>query len=373
MDASPVFVNLLRSIEESQLNYSMSRTPFSATISLKCSFLKRFSESSNISSVRNVVPTNNLLERHIEKLEAEKIELKEEVEQLKNTLENDQKRVMDELVYFKEVYEKEKNRSSDLESKIAEFREEVLTMKSEKKKLNVNLKSEKEECDALRMKTKVLEEEKKSLHKVVRDKVAALERKHAEVIKVSDEKETVKKAMIEVETELVNLRLMEQKRSKSQFECEICNVKVENHDLLKKHKLQNHSHHKKSQYEHFRDFECYSCFYCDLWIASEENLEDHFVTCQNAFAVMRESPLTHLEVDHITLKSAFQCEHCDAKCRDADDLKRHSKTYHGLELVNEEFERELFQCDICPLYYKKLIDLEFHERGCHWDHLWPEE
>ena len=45
---------------------------------------------------------------------------------------------------------------------------------------------------------------------------------------------------------------------------------------------------------------------------------------------------------------------------DAGDLKKHSNTYHGLELVNEEFERELFQCDICPLFYKKLIDLDFH-------------
>ena len=88
---------------------------------------------------------------------------------------------------------------------------------------------------------------------------------------------------------------------------------------------------------------------------------------------MIEPSVTHQEVDNFTLNLQSALWYCDAKCMDAGDLKKHSTTYHGLELVNDEFERELFQCDICPLFYKKLIDLEFHERGCHWDHLWPEE
>ena len=99
MDALTVLMNLLKIIEESQLNYSMSRTPFSATISLKCSFLKRFSERSNISSIRNMMPKPNLLiDRHVEQLEAVKIQ--EEVEKLKTTVENDQKNNMEELVNF---------------------------------------------------------------------------------------------------------------------------------------------------------------------------------------------------------------------------------------------------------------------------------
>ena len=114
MDASTVLMNLLKIIEESQLNYSMSRTQFSATISLKCSFLKRFSERSNISSIRNMMPKPNLLlDRHVEQLEAVKIQ--EEVEKLKTTVENDQKNNMEELVNFKEMYENEKDRSNDLE------------------------------------------------------------------------------------------------------------------------------------------------------------------------------------------------------------------------------------------------------------------
>ena len=46
MTATKRFENLLKTIEDSNLNYSIHNTPFSATISLKCSFVKRFSDSS---------------------------------------------------------------------------------------------------------------------------------------------------------------------------------------------------------------------------------------------------------------------------------------------------------------------------------------
>ena len=42
--ATEVFQKILQSIENSRLNYSLSKTPFSASISLKCSFIKRFEE-----------------------------------------------------------------------------------------------------------------------------------------------------------------------------------------------------------------------------------------------------------------------------------------------------------------------------------------
>ena len=108
-------MNLVKSTEESQLNYSMSRAPFSATISLKCSFFKMFAEGSQMSSVWKMASrTDLLLEEHAKQMEAEKIELQAEVEKLRNTFENDQKKTMKELINLKEVYQR-KERKHDFE------------------------------------------------------------------------------------------------------------------------------------------------------------------------------------------------------------------------------------------------------------------
>ena len=120
--------------------------------------------------------------------------------------------------------------------------------------------------------------------------------------------------------------------------------------------MQYHSHNKSSQYENCRIFEQYDCFYCDRRICSMEDLKDHYMNC-------------HDENDNMIEQNQIVCQSCGAKCRDVDDLERHCQTYHCLgNLVPDELEHTLFRCDICPLYFKKKIDLEFHARGCHWDH-----
>jgi hypothetical protein len=63
------------------------------------------------------------------------------------------------------------------------------------------------------------------------------------------------------------------------------------------------------------------------------------------------------------------CQSCDEKCRDVDDLERQCQTCLCLgNLVPDELENTLFRCDICPSYFKKKIDFKFHARGCHWEH-----
>ena len=144
------------------------------------------------------------------------------------------------------------------------------------------------------------------------------------------------------------------------IKCEKCDDRIETYEDLKRHRMQYHSHHKSSQYENCRNFEEFHCFYCDSRICSEEDLEDHYMNCQNEIDTIIEE---HQQVVNIV------CQSCDANCRDEDDLERHFQSYHRLEnLVPDEFETTLFRCDICPLFFKKKIDLEFHARGCHWDH-----
>ena len=48
MIASSVFQDVLTYIESSNLNFVIQRTPFSANISIKSSFLKKYSENQNV-------------------------------------------------------------------------------------------------------------------------------------------------------------------------------------------------------------------------------------------------------------------------------------------------------------------------------------
>ena len=60
------------------------------------------------------------------------------------------------------------------------------------------------------------------------------------------------------------------------------------------------------------------------------------------------------------------CEICQARCNDMHDLERHLATFHYIESKLEVLDGDCFQCDLCPLNYKKRIDLDFHKRGYHW-------
>ena len=119
------------------------------------------------------------------------------------------------------------------------------------------------------------------------------------------------------------------------------------------HKKLYHSHNKASQCEEDKRFELFNCFYCDVTIDSEDQLKVHYSTCESEHEILFKLQVMHQDVN------SFTCEICGANCR--DDLD------HYLEVKPEENESDCFQCDICPLYYNKKIDLEFHRRGFHWD------
>jgi hypothetical protein len=165
------------------------------------------------------------------------------------------------------------------------------------------------------------------------------------------------KIFIKIKTELDDLKLNKLKSENK------CDASVENYDQLKIHNRRYHSHNKANQYETSRNFEEFNCFYCDTTINSVENLETHSTICHNEFDALMEPPAMYQEED------SFICDMCEAKCKDMDDLERHWTTYHCLGIVSEDLGRGIFQCDICPLYFERMRDLEFHKRGCHWDNL----
>ena len=127
MDASNVFKNMLRNIEDSKLNYSMSRTPFSASISLKCSFAKRFGDASKKTDVDSLEKLSrndfHIGDKKVRELETENFKLQDETTKLKMTFENDKKKTVEELVKLQKLYDCEKEKSNASELKISEFRE----------------------------------------------------------------------------------------------------------------------------------------------------------------------------------------------------------------------------------------------------------
>ena len=138
MEATKVFQGILGSIESSNLNSSLSKTPFSASISLKCSFIKRYQEQSQVTNndITKSLSGRSDQDDAVKKLEAENIELRAELESFKHAKESDQKNVLKEIVKLKDIYDKEKEVSGTLEKNVAEFREEILKIKKEKHNLS---------------------------------------------------------------------------------------------------------------------------------------------------------------------------------------------------------------------------------------------
>ena len=139
--------------------------------------------------------------------------------------------------------------------------------------------------------------------------------------------------------------------------CDLCDFPIKTYEELNMHRKVYHSLNKASQYESCSFFEPFKCFYCDENIDDEDELDDHRIECAK-----------ELDFMYCEWKS-FECECCGAECRDNDDLRRHSLMYHTMESEPQEIEKDKFLCDICPLIYKKKVDLDFHKRGFHWGQL----
>ena len=133
MDANTIFKEILAVVENSSLNHFIYKTPFSATISLKSSFVKYFSDSQCAHEVKNI----NRKEIRTEEssiMKNENIELKAQIERL-DSIVQEQKLVIAEKSK-KGFIEKETR-----DSKAAKVETELLKLKSEltrlKKKLSL--------------------------------------------------------------------------------------------------------------------------------------------------------------------------------------------------------------------------------------------
>ena len=125
MNARSTFNHILKQVEFSQLNYLISKTPLSAYISMKWSFVKSYDKPDHDQvqhfDAKAAVKIEDTIETsdHHDKLKEEVLKLKFILVRLEETIVQ-QKHVI-------QIFEK------SAEDKRAEFREEVLKVKREKK------------------------------------------------------------------------------------------------------------------------------------------------------------------------------------------------------------------------------------------------
>ena len=133
MDAYKIFNKLLREIDNSTLNYSVSKTPYSASISLKCSFARRFTANhANVNDDSVVV--ESVERQNDEKCLIENKELKSRVVSLEQN-------VLGQKGVTKHNVETENKLLKEMDENAAEFRAEVLKVKKERKEYGTKAKA----------------------------------------------------------------------------------------------------------------------------------------------------------------------------------------------------------------------------------------
>ena len=321
MEASNIFQDLLRTIEESNLNYSLRKTPFSAIISLKSSFVNRFNKIDNYKN-RVLLPDISEEAKKIGVIEEENLKLKAKLKELdeeKDQTENNWKKVNKEMTRLEDKLREEKRKVKSLDEQIVTFRKEVLDIKSEKKSLSSKLKSLELEATAAGVQLVNMTQENEKLKELLKKETKTVEQKNYDIKSVLNEKDSLKERLEVTLSELSTARI---KREKEQIkvkeekkQCTLCTLEFDAYSDLKNHLRTSHVKNKETQTFMTalseRKFEQYTCFYCDKMIISEQVLEAHKIACHGAFL------------------SDSLCNVCGFKCKDYSDLRWHNTVFHG--------------------------------------------
>ena len=201
MDASKCFKQLLENVESSKLNYVITKTPFSANISVKRSFVKYHVESTE-------EPINVKVEEKVEVHSKRVTKLKENQKLL-------------------ELLQQQSDKVEFLEAKLRESRDKLKEVEKEKK--GAAKKNEKldQEVDELCQRVEALEKE-------VKEKVYTIKVKDNACMKIKKQKEELEnrfnKALQEPKTELMK-----------KFKCESCDFCAESTVRLSHHIKRNHN------------------------------------------------------------------------------------------------------------------------------------
>ena len=303
MDASQKFAMILRNIESSQLNFCITKTPFSATISLKSSYVKRFTEESIKHEEKDNVLDNPDKEK-MKEVKIENLSLVNSVKELEASAQNTKQVYLDEIQRLKAALDNEKKKNKSAEMIIVELREDLLKVKKEKHKLSDDFKAVMKKYEDFLKESTDLKKKNEEIQKSVKNKLKMLEEKDLEIESLRADNYIFKNVIDEVRAELNNLKVKNQTKNKMENKCGECDTVVENHDQMKDHMRNFHCHNKSSQYDDkVTKFEEYSCFYCGTVINSNSDLQDHL----RVFIQVIESLNLNQDIDSI------QCDECTAE------------------------------------------------------------
>ena len=365
MEASKIFNNILNSVETSPLNYWISKTPFSATISLKSSIATRyknisFQESDCLGksmkmtgSENTIIDENNKLKAQIARLEKETLETQKSFKKELQALTNQNERL-------EKLCEDGKEKLKLCENDVSEQRKELIKVKKEKSTAGSDLRRIEKELEHAKAYIINLKGETTNTSEVIKAK-------EMEVKKLNKEKESLKKKMDCIEADLANA--VRDKSETDSFPCTFCTLTFNSEHDVHDHMKVKHYHEKWSQCsERFFDnrnmvekgiqaqddnveteFSEYLCFYCERKIGSNKELQVHRRKCHETQQILSDHP----------------CDHCGAQCKDIGDLGRHRTTYHGLGTFSAIHGQIRFWCDVCNLNFGSGNQLRTHVGGFH--------
>ena len=366
MDASTVFHQLINKIENSQLNYVISKTPFSANITIKRSFIKYFDAPLRTAAIV-IQATSDLGNRKLAEKEKSFTALKEEKDAVEEKL------------------DQEKMKVKSLESNVGQFREELLIVKKERNALNSTLNKLETERDDLKLQSTKKCKTIKDLQNDLIEKDKILKAKDSECDHLNKGNKEMKKRL---EESLLKLVIMKEEKvlennNMVNFKCSLCDFKHESAVELSAHVRENHYKDQVSQTktpsneittiqrEKKDETYEYPCFYCGQIISSKESLQSHQIECHNSDLgfhdrIYRETyfhPVLPAFPHHppFLLPLEVSCYKCCEKFKNKSELRTHCNASHP-DLV-------LFWCDFCLTNFGSERGLQSHIRNKHKDYV----
>ena len=345
--AAEIFNDVISYVENSKLNYFINKTPFSATISIKSSLIKRHETApepqiklKDSDYKENVMQENEIMKKKLKVAEKAANELKEVIE--------DRKRL-------ESAHEKDQEKIKELENQIAGIRSELLTVKRDKNTTNQKYKGLEEEFSMLEANRNNVKEENKAvkeeLENKIKNKNKLLADKTSECKQLIEDKVQLEELLENAHLELKAVKKETDNNNEFKFKCSLCDSDFVQAVELSEHIRSNHSKDQVSQTRTLNKIvytqteekieTCeYPCFYCDYVITSCKDLMQHKGDC----------PVF-----------PDKCDQCDAKFRYRSDLIDHYKTNHP--------EITLVWCDFCQAGFDALEELQCHIRTEHRNYL----
>jgi DNA repair exonuclease SbcCD ATPase subunit len=321
---------IVKSVRNSCLNFSIQETPYSLYLTIRKSFTKAPQDSSN--DLKN--ESENIINQEIETLKARLSEAEKRNQRLQSEHEEV---VNDSEVCYKKI--------ESLETRVLNDKEEIVKLESDLEDVEKNWK---DLMKQVKEKDKEIHDLKKE-NKIISDSLAELKTNFSNLTAtVNREKKKEEKRQKKVESKEF-LDSLKNESKEPQFPCDLCDMKCESKLKLRTHVRFFHMKNSSSQTDEIQEikdiethekeleinknlrikeevskpYEKYSCFYCQKEIASELQFIEHRVTCQGA----TENPsLFSFPIRPIPL--LFKCIVCGFVSDCKRDLLNHKKRMH---------------------------------------------